>query len=124
MKNFVFLMLTVVFLASSSSSWADRTITLVNHEFEGTKQWLPGTIAAYVGETITINLINNTPSGVHGFHIPDFNQRVDIKKGEKKSISFVANKVGIFDMKCHLHPAHVGGQLIIMEKTSATTEKK
>jgi heme/copper-type cytochrome/quinol oxidase subunit 2 len=103
---------------------ADQEITIVNHEFEGTKQWVPGTIVAYKGEKVTITLINNVPSGVHGFFIPDFNQRVDVKKGEKKTITFVADKAGIFPMKCHLHPAHVGGQFLVLDRPQVPTSEK
>jgi len=125
MLKYFFSFFSVIFLVIPFSfSFADQDVTLVNHEYEGTKQWLPGTIAAYRREKITITLINNTPSGVHGFFIPDFNQKVDVKKGEKKVLSFVADKAGIFNMKCHLHPAHVGGQLIILEKAPSSSESK
>jgi nitrosocyanin len=91
-----------------------RSITLVNYEFEGVKQWLPGTIIAKKGDDVEITLINNVPSGVHGFFIPEFNVKKDVKKGVKEVIKFNANKEGIFAMKCHLHPAHVGGQLLVL----------
>jgi nitrosocyanin len=90
-------------------------ITVVNHEFEGTKQWLPGTLYAKKGEEVTIKLINKAPSGIHGFHIPAFKVKENVKKGETKKIKFVADKTGIFDINCHLHKAHVGGQLVIVE---------
>ena len=112
-KNHLILLCSLFFF---NHAFADQDITLVNHEFAGTKQWLPGTIVAYVGEKITITLINNAPSGIHGFAIPDFDQKDEVKKGEKKTLSFVASKAGIFPIKCHLHPAHVGGQLVILEK--------
>ncbi|MDH4467151.1 MAG: cupredoxin domain-containing protein [Bacteriovoracaceae bacterium] len=113
LKNFFFLVCGLFFF---NLAFADQDITLVNHEYEGTKQWLPGSIFAYVGEKINITLINNVPSGIHGFSIPEFDQKTDVKKGEKKTLSFVATKAGIFPMKCHLHPAHVGGQLVILDK--------
>jgi nitrosocyanin len=91
-----------------------RSVTLVNYEYEGVKQWLPGTIIAKKGEEVEITLINNVPSGVHGFFIPDFNVRKEVKKGVKEVVKFKADKEGLFSMKCHLHPAHVGGQLLII----------
>lgn len=91
-----------------------RSITLVNYENEGVKQWLPGTIIAKKGEEVEITLINNVPSGIHGFFIPDFNVRKEVKKGVKEVVKFKADKEGLFSMKCHLHPAHVGGQLLIL----------
>jgi nitrosocyanin len=91
-----------------------RSITLVNYETDGVKQWLPGTIMAKKGDEVEITLINNVPSGVHGFFIPEFNVRKDVKKGVKEVVKFTANKEGLFNMKCHLHPAHVGGQLLVL----------
>lgn len=91
-----------------------RSITLVNYEYEGTKQWLPGTIIAKKGDDIELTLINNVPSGVHGFFIPDFNVRKEVQKGKKEVVTFKADKDGIFAMKCHLHPAHIGGQILIL----------
>jgi len=91
-----------------------RSVTLVNYEYEGVKQWLPGTIIAKKGDDVEITLINNVPSGIHGFFIPDFNVRKEVKKGAKEIVKFRADKEGLFSMKCHLHPAHVGGQLLII----------
>jgi nitrosocyanin len=102
-------------LLSFSAMAETRKITLVNYETDGVKQWLPGTIMAKKGDTVEITLINNVQSGVHGFFIPSFNVKKDVLKGKKETISFKADKVGLFEMKCHLHPAHVGGQLLVLE---------
>ena len=102
-------------LVFAMSAFAEkRTITLVNYETDGVKQWLPGTIMAKKGDDVEITLINNVPSGVHGFQIPDFGVKKEVMKGKKEVVTFKADKEGLFEMKCHLHPAHVGGQLLIL----------
>jgi nitrosocyanin len=107
--------LAMLCLAFSFSAFAEkRSITLVNYETEGVKQWLPGTIIVKKGDDVEITLINNVPSGVHGFFIPDFDVRKEVKKGGKEVVTFKANKDGLFAMKCHMHPAHVGGQLLVL----------
>lgn len=109
------LMTILAVLALSFSALAEkRAITLVNYEYEGTKQWLPGTIIVKKGDDVELTLINNVPSGVHGFYIPDFKVRKEVKKGAKDVVTFKADKEGLFQMKCHMHPAHVGGQLLVM----------
>lgn len=109
------MILTVLSLIVSLSAFADkREITLVNYETDGVKQWLPGTIIAKKGDEVQITLINNVPSGIHGFFIPDFNVRKEVKKGVKEVVTFKADKDGLFNMKCHMHPAHVGGQLLVL----------
>ncbi len=107
-------LLLVIMAFSLSAFAAKRSITLVNYETDGVKQWLPGTIIVKKGDDVEITLINNVPSGVHGFFIPEYNVRKDVKKGVKEVVSFKADKDGLFDMKCHLHPAHVGGQILVM----------
>ena len=103
-----------VLLVSLSALAEKRSITLVNYETDGVKQWLPGTIVVKKGDDVELTLINNVPSGVHGFFIPAFDVRKDVQKGKKEVVTFKADKDGLFDMKCHLHPAHVGGQLLVM----------
>lgn len=109
------MLIAMALLALSASAFAEkRAITLVNYETDGVKQWLPGTIIVKKGDDVEITLINNVPSGVHGFFIPDFKVREEVKKGAKKVVTFKADKEGLFSMKCHMHPAHVGGQLLVL----------
>lgn len=92
-----------------------REITLVNYETDGVKQWLPGTVMVKKGDDVEITLINNVPSGDHGFFLPDFKVRELVSKGKKKVVKFKAEKAGLYEMKCHMHPTHVGGQLLVLE---------
>jgi plastocyanin len=40
----------------------------------------------------------------------------EVVAGDKTaSVSFVADKAGVFPIKCQLHPAHVVGQLVVLE---------
>ena len=91
--------------------------TMVNVEYEGSKIWLPGTLVVPKGSTVTLKLINNVPSDPkeHGFAIPAYNIAETVVRGEPKNVEFTADKPGIFPIICHLHPAHVGGQLIVLE---------
>jgi nitrosocyanin len=93
------------------------TQTVVNVEYEGTKIWLPGTIVVKKGSKVTLKLINNVPSDPkeHGFAIPAYNIAETVTRGEPKTVEFTADKPGIFPIICHLHPAHVGGQLVVLE---------
>ena len=92
--------------------------TFVNVEYEGTKIWLPGTLTVKQGSKVTLKLINNVPTDPkeHGFAIPAYNIAETVVRGEPKTVEFTADKPGIFPITCHLHPAHVGGQLVVLEK--------
>jgi nitrosocyanin len=93
------------------------TQTMVNVEYEGTKIWLPGTLVVKKGTKVTLKLINNVPADPkeHGFAIPAYNIAETVVRGEPKTVEFTADKAGIFPIICHLHPAHVGGQLVVLE---------
>jgi nitrosocyanin len=106
---------SIVARAQSPSTVAQ---TFVNVEYEGTKIWLPGTLTVKKGTKVTLKLINNVPSDPkeHGFAIPAYNIAETVLRGEPKTVEFTADKAGIFPIICHLHPAHVGGQLVVLEQ--------
>ena len=91
--------------------------TVVNVEYEGSKVFVPSTIVVHKGDTVKITVINNIKSEPpnHGFAIPDFKIEEVVNRGEKKTVEFTADKAGVFDIKCQLHPAHVHGQLVVLQ---------
>lgn len=93
----------------------DRELTLVNIEYEGTKVWVPATVIVKKGERVKLTLVNNAPSGIHGFSIKDFGVLVSVQKGKKEEVEFTASAAGLFKTQCQLHPAHLGGQLLVLE---------
>ena len=97
---------------------ANVQMTVVAIEYEGTKLWLPGTIVAHRGDQVKLTLINKIPSepATHGFAIDAFKVAEVVNRGEPKTAEFVADKTGVFPIYCQFHPAHVGGQLIVLEK--------
>jgi nitrosocyanin len=91
-------------------------LTVVNVEYEGTKIWLPGTLVVKKGTKVTLTLINNVPpdASQHGFAIPAYKIEELVTKGEPKTVEFTADKAGVFEIHCQLHPKHVGGQLVVL----------
>jgi nitrosocyanin len=92
-------------------------VTLVNVEFEGTKIWVPGPVMVKKGDTVRIKAINNVQSDppVHGLAIEAYGIQALINVGKPEIIEFKADKAGIFPIICHLHPPHVGTQLVVLE---------
>jgi nitrosocyanin len=92
------------------------TFTVVNVEYEGTKIWTPGTLVVPQGAKVTIKLVNNVPTepNQHGFAIPAYSIAEVVTRGEPKTVQFTADKAGVFPITCHLHPAHVGGELVVL----------
>lgn len=99
---------------------ADTThsFTVVNIEYETTKIWVPSTLVVHKGDTVKVKLINNVPTdpNQHGFAIAAFNVAAVVNRGEPKEVEFKADKAGVFPISCQLHPAHVAGQLIVLDK--------
>jgi nitrosocyanin len=92
------------------------TVTVVNVEYEGSKMWLPGTIVVQKGTKVTLKLVNNVPSepAQHGFAIPAYSIQEVVNRGETRTVQFTADKIGVFPTSCQLHPAHVGGELVVV----------
>lgn len=93
-----------------------KTFTMAAVEVNGTKFWLPSTLIVKKGDRVKIRIVSKVPgaNSVHGFAIDDFKiQEIADPKG--REIEFVADKAGVFQMRCHLHPAHIGGQLDVRE---------
>ena len=83
-------------------------------EMNGTKIWYPPVILAKKGDTVKIHAVSKIggKNNVHGFAIDQFKvQSLVDEKGT--DIEFIADKAGIFPIRCHLHPAHIGGQLLV-----------
>jgi nitrosocyanin len=95
-----------------------RSFTLVSIEANDAKIWLPSVIAVDQGDKVKLTLKNLVPGTVnqHGFTIPAYNITEVVTRGEPKTITFVADKAGVFPFSCQLHPAHIGGSLIVEPK--------
>lgn len=95
----------------------ERQFTVVNIEYEGTKVWVPATLVVHKGDKVKIKLINNVKAdpNQHGYAIPAFNVQSVVTRGEPANVEFTADKAGIFPISCQLHPAHIGGELVVLE---------
>jgi nitrosocyanin len=90
-------------------------LTVVNIETpQGVKIWEPTSVVAKKGDSVKLKLINRH-ADEHGYEIPAFGIKEVVEGNKTKDVTFMANKAGIFPIKCHLHPAHVVGQLIVLD---------
>jgi nitrosocyanin len=78
------------------------------------KIWEPSSIFAKKGDTVTLQLINRH-ADEHGFEIAAFGVKAVVPGDKTSTVTFTADKAGIFPIKCHLHPAHVTGQLLVLD---------
>ena len=109
------LSLSVVLLGMGTSASAfPAKFKVYAVEVSGVKFWLPSNIVVKKGQKVIIQAQSKLegPNPVHGFQIPAYKISEVVGK-EAKKIEFKATQKGVFPINCHLHPAHVGGQLIV-----------
>ncbi len=95
-----------------------KEFKVVGVEYQGTKVWIPGTLIVKKGDKVKIALINNIQSepNTHGFAIDEFGVKSIVARGKPETVEFTADKEGLFTIYCQLHPAHIGGQLLVLSK--------
>jgi plastocyanin len=106
----------VGWLIGSSARADERSFTVVNVEYEGSKMFVPATLVVKKGDHVKIKVVNNIKSdpNQHGFAIPDYKIEKVVTRGEPQEVEFTADRGGIFEIKCQLHAPHVGGQLVVL----------
>lgn len=92
-------------------------LTLVNIKYEGSNIWVPGPIVVKKGDTVKIKAINNVKDdpAEHGLAIPAYGIKLVVNRGKPETVEFKVDKAGVFKLDCHLHPAHVPSQFIVLE---------
>ncbi len=92
-------------------------LTVVNIKYEGSNIWVPTPIVAKKGDTIKLKAINNVKDdpAEHGLAIPAYGIKLVVNRGKPETVEFKVDKAGVFLLECQLHPAHVPGQLVVLE---------
>lgn len=100
---------------STPASAGEVHLTVVNIETpQGVKIWEPTSIFAKKGDTVTLRLINKLQAE-HGYKIEAFGVEKVIGPEAAETVTFTADKAGVFPISCQLHPPHVAGQLVVLE---------
>jgi hypothetical protein len=103
----------------------DVDIELYSIEIGQLKAWYPPTsvidFKVRPGRPVLIKVTNNGTTE-HGFFLPTaVNAKLVLKPGESKYIGiptsdlFYATMGNTLAYRCHLHPAHVGGKLLMLK---------
>jgi nitrosocyanin len=96
-----------------SEAVGPQKFALVNVIFNDTKIWLPGTIIVHQGDEVELTLVNQL-DGPHGFKIDVFGIESVIAAKSKSTVKFTAKTAGLYTYSCHLHPPHIGGQILVL----------
>ncbi len=93
-----------------------KSFTVAAEQINKNKFWLPSTITVNQGDKVKLTLKNDIEGAdnTHGFSIPAYNVTEVVTRGEPKTVEFTADKPGVFPYICQLHPAHIGGELVVL----------
>ncbi len=80
-----------------------------------TYRWEPGSITVYQGDEVELQIFGvngaNHPSKVEGYE-----QAFVVKRGELTTVSFKADKAGIFRILCGTHAPSMTGTLVVLPR--------
>ena len=109
-------LLTVLLLGPGSATAAEpKQFTLINVDLDGTKIWLPSSIMVYQGDDVELTLINKLDD-LHGFAIKAFGIEQVVQPKSQLTVKFTAAQAGAYHYICHIHPPHLGGNLLVLSK--------
>ncbi len=111
---FVFLLITLFSNTAFSEEGVSKNgFTFVAVEIEEKVNiWLPSAIVVKKGEVIHL-LIRNVSERDHGFTIDGLGVKELIPPEGKIRVKINAASEGIYSLYCHLHKAHIGGQILV-----------
>ncbi len=112
----LFVMLILICAAARPAHAEDRTFTIVAEQIGKAKFWLPSEIIVNQGDKVKLVLKNEIEGAdvTHGFELDGYGIKEVVTRGVPKEVSFTADKSGIFPYFCQLHPAHIGGELLVI----------
>ena len=109
-------LLAVLILAGGHVAAAEpKKFTLINVLLDGTKIWLPSNLIVQQGDEVELTLINKLDEP-HGFKIEDFGIEEVVQPKAQTTVKFTAAKPGAHSYICQIHPPHVGGQILVLNK--------
>lgn len=92
-----------------------KKLTLINVRLEGVKIWLPSSLMVQAGDEVELTLINKLDDP-HGFKLAAFGIEEVVQPNAQTTVKFTAAKAGSHNYICQMHPAHLGGNLFIVDK--------
>ena len=111
------LLMVVLISATAPRAHAeDRTFTVVAEQVGKSKFWFPSNIMVNQGDKVKLVLKNDIEGAdiTHGFALDGYGIKEVVTRGVPKEVTFTADKPGIFPYYCQLHPAHIGGELLVI----------
>jgi plastocyanin len=78
-----------------------------------TYRWDPNQVIVNLGDDVTLEILGVNGSE-HPTKIDGYDLSFIVKRGELTTVSFTADKAGVFPFRCGAHPPSMVGELIVM----------
>ena len=109
----VVLLLVLMLGAGAAAAAEAKKFTLMNVVLDGTKIWLPSSLMVHQGDEVELTLINKLDDP-HGFQIAEVGIEAVVPPKAQMTVQFTASQPGVHRYICHIHPPHLGGQLLVL----------
>ena len=114
--SWLVVLLLVLMLGAGDAAAAElKKFTLINVVLDGTKIWLPSSLIVPQGDEVELTLINKLEDP-HGFKIADVGIEEVVQPKAQTTVKFTASQPGVHSYICHIHPPHIGGQILVLSK--------
>ena len=111
----VVLLLVLMLGAGDAAAAEPKKFTLITVVLDGTKIWLPSSLMVHQGDDVELTLINKLDEP-HGFKIADVGIEEVVQPKAQTTVRFTASQPGAHSYICHIHPPHLGGQMLVLSK--------
>ena len=81
-----------------------------------TYRWLPSEITVVEGDKVTLEILG-VNGALHPSRIEGYDLKFDVKRGQLTTVTFRADKPGIFKVVCDVHGPAMTGSLIVLPST-------
>ena len=89
-----------------------REIDVITEKINDKTRYSPSLLIVKSGETVRVKMFNATDKP-HGFSIDEFNVHENLQPNDNV-IEFKAGKPGLYKIYCQYHPAHLTGQILVI----------
>ena len=111
----VVLLLVLMLGAGDAAAAEPKKFTLLTVVLDGTKIWLSSSLMVHQGDDVELTLINKLDEP-HGFKIADVGIEEVVQPKAQTTVTFTASQPGAHSYICHIHPPHIGGQMLVLSK--------
>ena len=80
-----------------------------------TYRWEPGTVVVYQGDEVELRIFGVNGAD-HPGRIEGYDKAFNVKRGQLTTVSFRADRAGVFGIFCDVHQPSMNGMLVVLPR--------